>query len=239
MEHNRILKELYPFKIELHAHTTPASPCSQITPEEMVRIYKEHGFSGVVITNHFNLDVLYKGSREEAVDRYLSDFNKAKELGDKEGISVYLGAEVRFKENMNDYLIFGVDRDILLKVYDYLDKGIKAFREECSLPNSAFLQAHPFRDGMTRVDPKLLDGIEIFNMHPGHNSRNAFAMRLYNENPHFIVSAGSDFHHPNRGHEANAGARFKSLPSDSFGLFSLLSSGDYVFEIGSKVIIVP
>ena len=33
-------------------------------------------------------------------------------------------------ENTNDYLIYGVDREILLTCYDYLTKGVECFRKE-------------------------------------------------------------------------------------------------------------
>ena len=32
----RELSEAYPYRVELHAHTSPASPCSEIPPEVLV-----------------------------------------------------------------------------------------------------------------------------------------------------------------------------------------------------------
>ena len=34
----------YPYRIELHAHTTPASSCSNLKPEELVQLYHEKGY---------------------------------------------------------------------------------------------------------------------------------------------------------------------------------------------------
>ena len=34
----------YKYKIDFHTHTSPVSPCSQITPQRMVEAYKELGF---------------------------------------------------------------------------------------------------------------------------------------------------------------------------------------------------
>ena len=48
----------YPYRIELHSHTYPGSGCSTLTPAEMVRIYAEKGYHGVVITNHLEPDKL-------------------------------------------------------------------------------------------------------------------------------------------------------------------------------------
>ena len=47
------LSEEYRYRIELHAHTNPASGCSDVTPQEMVEIYHTLGYDGIVITNHF------------------------------------------------------------------------------------------------------------------------------------------------------------------------------------------
>ena len=44
------------FKTELHAHTKPASSCSDILPEELVDIYEKNGYTSVTVTNHFCYD---------------------------------------------------------------------------------------------------------------------------------------------------------------------------------------
>ena len=49
---SKLLKQ-YKYRIELHAHTSPASGCSEITPKEMVDTYKSLGYDAVTITNHF------------------------------------------------------------------------------------------------------------------------------------------------------------------------------------------
>jgi len=154
-------------------------------------------------------------------------------------MQVILGAEIRFEENHNDYLIYGVDEAVLSACYDYLGKGVEAFRREVYLPNSVFLQAHPFRDGMVRAKAKLLDGVETFNMHPGHNSRIGLAARFAEENGIKIRIAGSDFHHPNLGHEAVSAMRSEILPRDSFELAELLKIGNYIFEIGEGAVVLP
>ena len=32
------LQKQYPYKIEMHAHTSPCSPCGTVTPDELVNI---------------------------------------------------------------------------------------------------------------------------------------------------------------------------------------------------------
>lgn len=237
------LKKEYCYKIELHAHTSPASSCGEASPEQLVKIYKDLGYDALVLTNHFISDyVSFKDkslSKDEHLKIYLDDYVKTKEAGDRCGLKVLLGAELRFIQNSNDYLLYGTDYGILSKAYDYLKIGLKEFREEVKLENSVLIQAHPFRQGIELVDSKLLDGIETFNMHPGHNGAIGFAARYAKEQGFSITTAGSDFHHLGLGHEGVAAIRTKKLPKDSFELAEILKSGDYVFEIGDNSIVIP
>lgn len=233
------LKGLYPYRIELHAHTEIISPCSQISPKEMAETYHKKGYHAIAITNHFIDWILKDRTKEDAINWYISGYEETKKEAEKYGIKVYLGLELRFTENHNDYLLYGVDREIISTCYDYLHEGIEKFRKKVNLPKSVFIQAHPFRDGIESVNPDLLDGMETFNMHPGHNSRISLATRYAKENNLAIKTVGSDFHHPNKGHEAVSALRTKVLPEDSFQLAELLKSGDYIFEIGEDSFILP
>lgn len=228
----------YKYQIELHAHTSPVSGCSQVTPKAMVETYKNLGYDAVAITNHF----MYQQNgtaKEDYIKAFLNDFTQTKKYGDEQGLKVYLGAEIRFTENDNDYLIFGIDEKMLSEIYDLLTQGIKNFRKNYAMPDSVFIQAHPMRDGMQTVDASLLDGMEVFNMHPVHNSRVGLASVYAKENRIPIIIAGSDFHHPNRNHEGVSALRGAYLPEDSFELASLLKKGDYLLEVGRNNIIIP
>ena len=231
------LKRTYPYRIELHAHTKPVSPCSEIPPADLVRRYLDRGFHGVVITNHFNLEYLLGLPKEEALDYYLAGYEEAKAAAEGTGLRIFLGTEIRFNEHPNEYLIYGVDRQLLSKCYDYLDKGLSVYRKEVPLPNSVFVQAHPFRDRMVRREPELLDGMEVFNMHPGHNSRVAQAAKLAATVPGCVKTVGTDFHHPT--HEGLCALRVRQMPETSFDIASVLRSGDYIFELGGDTIILP
>ena len=46
---------------------------------------------------------------------------------------------------------------------------------------------------MTPANPHLLDGVEVFNGHPRHDSRNHLAYSFAKKN-NLIMSSGSDFH---------------------------------------------
>lgn len=236
-EFKQHLKATYPCRIEMHAHTKPVSPCSEIPPAELVRRYIDQGFNAVVITNHFNLDYLLGLPKEDALDYYLSAYEETVKAAENTGLQILLGTEIRFNEHSNEFLIYGVDRQILSECYDYLEKGLTSYRTEAALPNSVLIQAHPYRDRNVPREPELTDGIEVFNMHPGHNSRVAQAAKLAASLPGCVKTVGTDFHHP--GHEGLCALRVKKMPQDSFDLAAMLRSGDYVFEIGEDTIILP
>lgn len=239
MNSNEIKEQLlsgFPYQIELHAHSKPCSLCSEFSPRELVQRYSEQGYHGLVLTNHFDPGKRCLG-KDGAVEAVMRDYEEALQAGREQGIRVYLGIELRFCENSNDYLIYGVDEQLLGVFYDYMPEGVAAFRREVKLPDSVFVQAHPFRPNMELCDPQMLDGIECMNLHPGHNSRVGAATKYAYENALSVKLAGSDCHHP--GHQALAAMRVKQMPEDSFALARVLKSKDYIFQIGSGSVWLP
>lgn len=227
----------YKYKIETHCHTSPVSWCSERTPRQVIEAYKKAGVSAVCITNHFLLDYFTGGDeKEKEVELYLSDFYETKKIGKENGIEVILGMEIRFSnENSNDYLVYGIDEGFVSDAYDTLYGDLEEFYKKMKNDRNVILQAHPFRNGMELMDKNFIDGIETFNMHPNHNAKIALANRYYKENPHFIVTTGSDYHHQN--HEATGLILSKTLPKDSFEFAELLKSKDYLFDIGGCIVL--
>ena len=223
----------YPYKLELHAHTSPVSPCSEMPPAEVVQRYHALGAHGIVITNHA-IAYLAEAAGDDWEEQFIRDYRIAKAEGDKLGIQVLLGMEIRFPQNNNDYLIYGIDEEFVRQARKHLHSDLHTFYQTCAAPDRVIVQAHPFRDGMERADRKDLDGIEVFNQHPGHNSRTSLAAGFHIEQGG-IVTGGTDFHH--RGHEGQLFTCFKELPKDSFHLARLLKSGDYIFLMGDAVIL--
>ena len=225
----------FKFKTEMHAHTKPVSLCSEVEPEKLIELYKKQNADAVVITNHFSPFYFKNGTKEEKLKEYISEFEAARKLGDKNGINIIFGIEIRFTENANDYLIYGIGEKELPYAYEFLDKGIDAFYKAFKNDNNVILQAHPFRDGMELANPKSIDGIEVFNMHPGHNSRVSMAAKYAAQN-NFLISGGTDFHHV--GHEGQCFLKTDFKPEDSFDVAKIIKDRHFVFDI-SKNIVVP
>ena len=219
----------YKFKTEAHAHTKPASRCSDILPSEMASIYKGLGFDSVVITNHF-----MKGY---SVDAFLSDFHETKKEMEKLDMYAILGMEIRFSDvNNNDYLVYGIDENDVVKAAGFWDATIEDFYKGFKNDRNVIIQAHPFREGMFLADKNSIDGVEVYNMHPGHNSKVGLAARYAKENPEFLISGGSDFHH--FGQEGMCATLTKKKITDSFMFADVLKKKDFLIEIGDTVVSV-
>jgi len=103
--------------------------------------------------------------------------------------------------------------------------GLHEFIKLSRAAGALLIQAHPFRVMCDPADPADLDGIEVRNMHPGHNSRNHLAQALADEHPHLLQTGGSDCHQES--HLGRGGILSDTLPKDEAELVALLKSGKY------------
>ena len=184
------------YKYDMHVHTSEVSPCGKVSAQELVKLYKEAGYDGIVITDHYfdgYFDSLGQLDWEEKIDMYLSGYRKALAEGQKIGLEVILGIELRFSENENDYLVYGLDEDFLKKYKELYQLGIEGFRKFTGGMDILIYQAHPFRSWMQHVDPVLLDGVEVNNGNPRQNNMNYKALAFAKEHNLKMIS-GSDFH---------------------------------------------
>ncbi len=177
-------------KLETHCHSKPASRCGKIKVDVLVDGLKAKGYAAAVLTNHYYGD----DSRppEKIFDEMLFDYKQMAALGTEAGIRVFFGVELRFVGSSNDYLIYGLTPKELKDMGPVYDLGLEGFHRE--KPSHVLIyQAHPFRDRMTRAEPSFLDGVEVYNGHPRHDSRNELALAWCKENGGLMLS-GSDTH---------------------------------------------
>lgn len=229
----KILNE-YRYKTELHSHTLPISRCSQVTAEGLLELYKARGADSVVLTNHFTADYISGISKEEAVNRYIDCFCELKKCTKRFGIHAILGMELRFAQNISDYLIYGIDERDIFKIYDYIPRGIDAFYSEFKNEKNMIFQAHPFRDNMVLASPESIDGIEVFNLHPKTNSRVALAA-AYAKEHNLLICGGTDFHNP--GYEGCCFIRTKTKLETSYDVAQVLKDKDFVFDVFENIIL--
>ena len=220
------------YLFDTHIHTKEASSCSRVWAADIVKRYKELGYNGLVITDHFSASQFKRhgSTYEEQVQKYLSGYRAAKEFED-ENFHIILGMELRFLENDNDYLVYGFDEDFVINndLTRYNDP--EEFRPVVEENNLIIFQAHPFRIGMTVVDPELLDGVEVYNGHGDHNSRNKIAYH-WSELHSLRKLSGSDFH-GNLTLEPG-GVYFEEYLTDSKQVAKALREGRYSLKIFEK-----
>ena len=184
------------YKYNIHTHTSEVSPCGQIDAEKVVLEHKRTGFQGIAITDHF-----WPGYTDPRRDRpwaetcafYKSGYEAAKAAGDLHDIDVIYGMELRFEENSNDYLVYGLPDEFVLANEDLTSITLEEFRRRIKGLDVLVIQAHPFRNWMTRMPANLLDGVEVFNANSRHDSRNRHAFNFAVENE-IIGISGSDYH---------------------------------------------
>ena len=220
------------YLIELHCHSSETSACSAVSGAKLAEIYKEKNYRAITVTDHYEKGWFSRFGDdmpwEEKINKYLSGYRNAKKRGGEIGVAVILGIELRFKDNFNDYLVFGLDEQFLYDNPELYNYRADTFAEFSRVNHLLFIQAHPFRNGMVVINHDCLDGIEIYNAHQWHNSRNYLAERVYEEQSKkrsFIATVGSDCHELT--HEGRAGIYSDTLPRDSVELAELLRSGKY------------
>ena len=228
------LETAYPYKTELHAHTKPCSPCGDIPGAEVVRIYASLGCHSIAITNHITPTMFLAEGAKMNAQSYLADYEEAKKEGDRIGVSVILGAELRFTESNNDYLIYGITPEDIETLIKLIPVGIREFYKQFKNERNLIIQAHPFRKGCELAPLDCIDGVETMNLHPGHNSRVAVAAQTAAKHG-LIVTGGTDYHH--EGHQGMCLLRTPTRLTDSYELADAIRSRDFLLDIWGNLML--
>lgn len=220
------------YKYELHAHTSECDRDAHLSARELVRLYKDAGYDGMVITDHY-IERFYtlwfpedvKGlTHEQQVSRWLRGFRTARAEGEKIGFTVLPGAEVRFDNGPNDYLLYGLHEDFFYTV-PRLNELESPEQLLALLPaDTCVVHAHPFRDDMlVTTPPKGLFGMEVYNA--GTDAFRNHIARQFAEHYHLAMTSGSDIHGTDRlGKGGIITQRKIETPED---LSAVLRSGEY------------
>lgn len=183
------------YKYEIHAHTKNTSWCGDIDAKDLVEKYKEAGYSGIVITDHYSpmtFRISEFFNKRKAIDHFLEGYRKAKEY-ETDDFTVLLGMELRFYATVNDYLIYGVSEEMLYELPFLLKTYIKRASNMLRERGCLFLQAHPFRKMITRANPRYLDGVEVFNG-KADKEANDNSLKWAEEINTPVMTSGSDCH---------------------------------------------
>ncbi|MGI6403030.1 MAG: PHP domain-containing protein [Oscillospiraceae bacterium] len=185
------------YQFDVHMHTAETSKCGRIPAADLVDRYKAAGYDGIFITDHLHeeyISLLYcYDDWNTCVDRFLDGYHRAKKRGEEVGLTVLLGVELRFAENNNDYLVYGIDEEWLRSnPYPFRMGPVEFFRrfqEELLI-----IHAHPFRDNNQFIRLDCIHGLEVVNTHPDHQNYNEVSLEAFRNHPHLYPLCGSDTH---------------------------------------------
>lgn len=185
------------YKYETHLHTSPVSACAHWSVKEALKFYKNLGYDGVFITNHFidgNISVDRSKPYAEKIEFYFSDYEKGVKIGKEIGIKVFSGVEQSYRGT--DFLIYGLDKEWFLK-HPQIEQMSKSEELAYYMKSGALvIQAHPFREASyidhIRLYPRCVHGVEIINAERT-DLENKMA-QIYAENYDLLTFAGSDNH---------------------------------------------
>ncbi len=203
------------YRYETHLHTSQGSACGVSTGAEQARFYRDLGYAGIFVTDHFtggNTAVPRDLPWKERVDWFCSGYEDALIEGQKLGLAVFFAWEQNF--DGDEYLVYGPDRAWLLAHPDVEHWTRRRQLEEIHRAGGAVIQAHPFRNRdyikYTLLGLKYCDGVEIANT---FNRRwNDVCARNYAAAYGLPVTAGTDNHDWRRVDPAKAMAMAAETP---------------------------
>ncbi|MBO4219454.1 MAG: hypothetical protein J5933_00820 [Clostridia bacterium] len=196
------------YRYEMHLHTSEGSACASSSGSEYPAIFKERGYDGVFITDHFYHGCTFPSTDlpwPDYVNEYCKGYEAAKKAGDEIGFKVFFGIEEEF--GVDEYLIYGLDKEFLIahpEIQHWTREEMIALVHGAG---GAVMQAHPFRDRdyvpMIWVHPEGIDGIEGINT--ANHSMDDLAALCCAHRYGLRIVAGSDTHNISNITERNGG----------------------------------
>jgi len=213
---------------ETHMHTAEVSACAVSTAAEQVNSYKQKGYTGIIVTDHFvngNSTCPRALPWEKQMKHFATGYMKAKKAGDDCGLDVFFGWE--FSIRGSDFLTYGLDLDFLIANpgLDLLD--IESYSSLVRSNGGYLAQAHPYREAWyveycLPVEYHLLDGVEVLNtMDTG--SVNAKALDFAKKH-NLPIQAGSDSH--NSEHPAYSGIKLQKKAESIFDIIEAIKANN-------------
>ena len=104
------------FLYETHMHTCQVSACGVSTGKEHVHFYRDAGYTGIIMTDHFfrgNTAVDRELPWKDRINWFWSGYEDAKAEGDKVGLDVFFGLEQNFAGD--EYLVYGLTKEYMME----------------------------------------------------------------------------------------------------------------------------
>lgn len=216
------------YLFDCHTHTSEVSSCSMMSAEATVRAYRDLGYDGIVITDHFKESVFQQLAGEiwaEKVAGFLRGYEIAREIGEQIGLTVLPGAEIRVGDYpMNDYLVYGVSQAFYAERERLYEWPLAKVSADIHAAGGLIFQAHPYRSDSVLSPAELLDGLEAFHGNAHRNVFNDMAIQTVKQRNAQMVG-GADSHQP--GDAGHGGMVFETMPKTSKEMVALIRAGQY------------
>lgn len=226
------------YRYETHCHANLCSKCAHSSPAEMVRAYKNAGFAGLVLTDHFihgYTSVDPSLPWQMRMQHYYNAYLAAKAEGDRLDFDVIFGIE-HAHGGGQEVLVYGIDLDFLLGHPEIETAALEEFSALVHAAGGILIQAHPYRYGGWEVPVRLelVDGIEVFNA--GNEAlKNRMALQKAADTS-CILTAGADSHAAWEERVGTAGIALPYRISDGQGLVEALKRGEHQLVIRGQLI---
>ena len=185
------------YRYETHLHTSPVSKCAKADVAQSLAFYKEMGYDGVFITNHFiddNTTVDKTLPYEDRIHGHFRDYENGMELGKNLGLRVFSGVEMSYRGT--DFLVYGLDKAWYLAHPEIMEMKMTEKLPFLMEEGALVIQAHPYREARyidhLRLYPRHVHGVETVNAcrKPEENDAAVFYAKHYG----LLSFAGSDNH---------------------------------------------
>jgi predicted metal-dependent phosphoesterase TrpH len=204
------------------------SRCAEATPREQAKAYKERGYAGIIVTDHFlngNTGCPKGLSWADAMTFFCSGYEAAKAEGDKLGLDVFFGLEYAVRGT--EFLLYGLTPEFL---FNHPGMDTLSAAQISALTRSAggyVAQAHPYRSAWWierpyPVDPGLIDGIETFNAGNFDPEINALAHEFAELN-RLPAQSGTDSHFAEQ--PFTGGVALRERAGDIFDIINAIKTG--------------
>ena len=185
------------YKYETHCHTSVISACASITPEEIVNLYVENGYTGIFITDHFIhgncKPYIRELSYKDKIGEFFKGYLEVKKAAEGK-LDVFFGFEDSYAGT--DVLVYGATKEELLEMEDIMKLDFRSFIKKMNEKGYFTVQAHPFREA------NYIDHIRIYTDTIGVETINTARNEICNKFGDYYAElynkpkiAGSDLHH--------------------------------------------
>ena len=189
------------YRYETHLHTWPASKCARVDIHNCIDFYRDLGYDGIFVTNHFldgNIGCDKSLPYERQISFYESDYLEGLEYAKERGIKLFFGVEISY--GGTDFLIYGLDADWYRAHPEIMNMKKSEELTFLAAEGALIIQAHPFREASyidhLRLFPRHVHGVEVLN---GCRTDFENAMAKYYADSYSLVDfAGTDNHIGNR-----------------------------------------